>query len=120
MSQTETSFFLAERQVSVRGYNSVSEMYSFGKELGRLIRDGVYPVILYLGDHDPSGINMPLVAARDLTMYAGAEVEVVRLSLNLDQVQAQPTSELRQGDRQALPSLRERVRHPGVLGAGRP
>ena len=87
MSQTETSFFLAERQVSVRGYNSVSEMYSFGKELGRLIRDGVYPVILYLGDHDPSGINMPLVAARDLTMYAGAEVEVVRLALNLDQVQ---------------------------------
>ena len=66
MSQTETSFFSAERQVSVRGYNSVSEMYSFGKELGRLIRDGVYPVILYLGDHDPSGINMPLVAARDL------------------------------------------------------
>ena len=62
-------------------------MYSFGKELGRLIRDGVYPVILYLGDHDPSGINMPLVAAPDLTMYAGAEVEVVRLSLNLDQVQ---------------------------------
>jgi hypothetical protein len=55
MSQTETSFFSAERQVSVRGYNSVSEMYSFGKELGRLIRDGVYPVILYLGDHDPSG-----------------------------------------------------------------
>ena len=88
MSQTETSFFLAERQVSVRGYNSVSEMYSFGKELGRLIRDGVYPVILYLGDHDPSGINMPLVAARDLTMYAGAEVEVVRLALNLDQVTA--------------------------------
>jgi hypothetical protein len=34
-------------------------MYSTGKELGRLIRDGVYPVILYLGDHDPSGINMP-------------------------------------------------------------
>jgi hypothetical protein len=28
---------------------------------------------------------MPLVAARDLTMYAGAEVEVVRLALNLDQ-----------------------------------
>ena len=46
MSQTETSFFSAERQVFVRDYNSVSEMYSFGKELGRLIRDGVYPVIL--------------------------------------------------------------------------
>ena len=30
---------------------------------------------------------MPLVAARDLTRYAGAEVEVVRLALNLDQVQ---------------------------------
>jgi hypothetical protein len=26
----------------------------------------IRPVVLYLGDHDPSGINMPRVAERDI------------------------------------------------------
>jgi len=51
-------------------------------------------------------------------MYAGAEVEVVRLSLNLDQVQELnlPPNFAKETDKR----FRERVRHPGVLGAGRP
>jgi hypothetical protein len=71
---------------AVRGYNSISEMYEMGKEFGDLIDEGVTPVVLYLGDHDPSGINMPRVAQRDLSMFAGEEIEVRRLALNLDQV----------------------------------
>jgi hypothetical protein len=71
---------------AVRGYNSASEMYAAGKEFKRLRLLGVRPVVLYLGDHDPSGINMPRVAQRDLSMFAEAEVDVIRLGLNLDQV----------------------------------
>jgi hypothetical protein len=80
---------------AVRGYNSVSEMYAMGKEFGELVDDDIRPVVLYLGslefsryelDHDPSGINMPQVAQRDLAMFADAGVEVRRLALNMDQV----------------------------------
>src|SRR5262249_4361628 len=70
----------------VRGYNSLSEMYATGKEFQLLIAEGIRPVVLYLGDHDPSGINMPRVAQQDLTMFAGADVEVRRVALNRDQV----------------------------------
>jgi hypothetical protein len=71
---------------AVRGYNSASEMYSTGAEFHSLIRaDHQTPVVLYLGDHDPSGINMPRVAQRDLSMFADADIEVRRVALNLDQ-----------------------------------
>src|SRR5262245_21555874 len=95
---------------AVRGYNSLSEMYATGKEFHRLIDAGIRPVVLYLGDHDPSGINMPRMAHQDLTMFANGgidtdalreldidldlaqsaaeieEIEVHRVALNLDQV----------------------------------
>jgi hypothetical protein len=71
---------------AVRGYNSLSEMYATGKEFRRLLGGGIRPVLLYLGDHDPSGINMPRVAERDLAMFAGTDIEVRRVGLNLDQV----------------------------------
>jgi hypothetical protein len=54
---------------AVRGYNSLSEMYATGKEFQLLIAEGIRPVVLYLGNHDPSGINMPRVAENDLTMF---------------------------------------------------
>jgi hypothetical protein len=65
--------------------------YAAGKEYGALISDrGIVPTVLYLGDHDPSGIDMPRVAERDLKMFAGfPEVPfnmVRRVALNLDQV----------------------------------
>lgn len=76
---------------AVRGYNSSSEMYAAGKEFGRLISErGIAPIVLYLGDHDPSGIDMPRVADRDLKMFAGfpdVPFNIVRrIALNLDQV----------------------------------
>src|SRR5262249_33537327 len=71
---------------AVRGYNSLSEMYATGKEFLRLIDAGIRPVVPYLGDHDPSGINMPRVAEEDLTMFAGDDIEVRRVGLNLGQV----------------------------------
>ena len=66
-------------------------MYAAGKEFGRLISErGIAPIVLYLGDHDPSGIDMPRVADRDLKMFAGfpdVPFNIVRrIALNLDQV----------------------------------
>lgn len=41
-----------------RGYVSASEMYSAAQRLRGYQDDGQVPVILHLGDHDPSGIDM--------------------------------------------------------------
>jgi hypothetical protein len=63
-------------------------MYATGKEFGRLISDEAsIPVVLYFGDHDPSGMNMTDVAREQLAMFADSDIEVRRVALNIDQVE---------------------------------
>lgn len=73
---------------SCRGYTSQSEVWGAAMRLQRHRTAGQEPVILHLGDHDPSGLDM----TRDVTdrielFLRGRPVEVRRLALNMDQVE---------------------------------
>lgn len=67
---------------SCRGYVSQSEMWSAAQ---RLIAQRKECVVLHLGDHDPSGVDMTRDIQDRLTMFE-ADVTVKRLALNGDQV----------------------------------
>jgi hypothetical protein len=71
-----------------KGYSSVSMMHSRGKYI-QSMRDveGKEVHVLYLGDHDPSGIDMTRDVRDRLERYSDGPVDVVRLGLNWDQVQ---------------------------------
>ncbi|MBK3802750.1 hypothetical protein GAY33_26685 [Azospirillum brasilense] len=69
-----------------RGYTSQSEQWRAGKRFARLMEMGKRVVVLHLGDHDPSGIDMTRDTIDRLAMFAGEEVEVRRLALNIEQV----------------------------------
>lgn len=71
---------------SCRGYVSQSEMYEAGKRIARYIRGGQNVVILHLGDHDPSGIDMTRDIRDRLQMFMGG-VEIDRLALNWEQIE---------------------------------
>jgi len=70
-----------------RGYASQSSQYEAGKRLAAYARQGQRPIILHLGDHDPSGIDMTRDNADRIGMFAGRRVEVRRLALNMNQVE---------------------------------
>lgn len=70
-----------------RGYVSQSEQYAAGKRFARLDRQGRQPVVLYLGDHDPSGMDMTRDHVDRLAMFARWPVEVRRLALNMSQIE---------------------------------
>lgn len=70
-----------------RGYNSQSEQWAAGRRFGTYIDRGQVPIVLHLGDHDPSSIDMTRDNESRLSLFAGTEVEVRRLALNWDQVQ---------------------------------
>lgn len=73
--------------IGCRGYTSQTEAYEAGKLFGRLIRRGVTPVVIYLGDHDPSGVDMTRDNEERLSMFAREGVEVRRIALNWDQIE---------------------------------
>ena len=70
---------------SCRGYTSQSAMWAAGQRIIEHTENGQTPIILHLGDHDPSGIDMTRDNQDRLEMFTGG-VEVRRLALNMDQV----------------------------------
>lgn len=70
-----------------RGYSSQSAMYDASKRFIRADQDGV---LLYLGDHDPSGEDMVRDIDERLHMF-GAQVDVRKIALTMKQIkQYQP------------------------------
>jgi hypothetical protein len=72
-----------------KGYSSSSAMYEAGQRLLEAAYNGKRPHVFYLGDHDPSGIDM----TRDITERLGifsldrfSKRNIDRLALNIDQV----------------------------------
>jgi hypothetical protein len=72
---------------SCRGYVSQSEMWRAAMRLRKQERTGKKCLIIHLGDHDPSGIDMTRDIGDRLYTF-GSSVEIDRIALNMDQVEA--------------------------------
>lgn len=79
-NQLEVDFF------ACKGYNSQSEQWRAGQRFADYVRKGQRPVVFHLGDHDPSGIDMTRDNRERIEMFAGTPVQVIRLALNMSQV----------------------------------
>ncbi len=70
-----------------RGYSSQSEQWRAGVRFAEALTRGQIPIVFHLGDHDPSGVDMTRDNQDRLTMFAGQDVTVDRLALNMDQIE---------------------------------
>lgn len=71
---------------ATRGYNSQSEQWRAGRRFARYVSKGQTPIVFHLGDHDPSGIDMTRDNQERLSLFAGVNIQVIRLALNMDQI----------------------------------
>ena len=74
--------------MACKGYLSASEAWRAGRRFLKAINRGQQCVLIHLGDHDPSGIDMTRDNRSRLDIFTElpGEVEVIRLALNMDQV----------------------------------
>ncbi len=70
-----------------KGYASDSALWEAGQRCLRYLGKGQRPIIFHLGDHDPSGIDMTRDNQEKLSMFTGTQVQVVRLMLNMNQIE---------------------------------
>lgn len=71
-----------------KGYVSQSAMWEAGAvRLSKYSDAGQRPVILHLGDHDPSGIDMTRDIEDRLTLFHESSVRVERIALNYSQIE---------------------------------
>ena len=105
---------------SNKGYSSSSSLYGIGQRLrSKNHLEGKSIVVLYLGDHDPSGIDMTRDVEERLTLFSGVPVEVVRIALNMDQVEEfdPPENPVRLKDSRAQSYIEEYGRSSWELDA---
>lgn len=72
---------------SCRGYSSSSGLYEAGKRLAAYHAAGYETIVLYLGDHDPSGVQMTDVSRDRVCMYSRCDVDFRRIALTIPQVE---------------------------------
>ena len=76
---------------SCRGYTSQSEMWSAGMRLVRWAKRGYETIILHLGDHDPSGIDMTRDIDDRLELFClhhgATPPDVIRIALTRAQIE---------------------------------
>ncbi len=72
---------------SCRGYTSQSEMWVAGRRLMDYRDDGQDPIVLHLGDHDPSGIDMSRDIKDRLEEFSEGSIQLDRLALNMSQIE---------------------------------
>lgn len=70
---------------SCRGYVSQSELHGAARRHVGYERNGQSVVVVHLGDHDPSGIDMTRDMQERLELF-GASTEIHRIALNRDQI----------------------------------
>lgn len=75
-----------------KGYSSSSAMYEAGQRFNAKLDEGKSVHVIYLGDHDPSGIDMTRDIDERLQMFAEAHnfsdvsITVHRIALNMPQI----------------------------------
>lgn len=74
---------------SCRGYTAQTSMWEAAQRLIGYARRGQAPVIIHLGDHDPSGVDMTRDVEDRMRLFMGQYgkgFEVRRIALNMNQV----------------------------------
>ena len=79
--ELDVSFF------ACKGYASLSEKWRAAQRLRKMLWNGQTPVILHLGDHDPSGFDMTRDIEARLGLFVGSPVELDRIALNMSQIE---------------------------------
>ncbi|KKL18860.1 hypothetical protein LCGC14_2471310 [marine sediment metagenome] len=70
-----------------KGYSSASMMYKIGQRLLGKSEEDKFITIIYLGDHDPSGLDMDEDIENRLELYSDGVIDVVRVALTYDQIE---------------------------------
>ncbi len=75
--------------MACKGYLSASEAWRAGQRFESKLDEGKKCILIHLGDHDPSGVDMTRDNRERLDLFTRLPggVEVIRLALNMDQIE---------------------------------
>lgn len=73
--------------MACRGYMSASAIYEAGMRYKAAAEEAKELVLIHLGDHDPSGVDMTRDNLKRLEMFSESVISMRRIALNMDQIE---------------------------------
>ena len=70
-----------------KGYTSASSLYRTAQRYRAALAARKKLFVVYLGDHDPSGLDMTRDVGDRLGLFTGLRINVDRIALNMDQIE---------------------------------
>jgi len=95
--------------MACKGYMSASAQWDAGNRFKAAEAEGKRTVLIHLGDHDPSGIDMTRDNQVRVSMFSECEVEIRRIAMNMDQIEkySPPPNPTKVTDSRAKAYMRE-------------
>jgi hypothetical protein len=75
------------RLVCTRGYGMWSRLYREATDISEAMKKGIQPYVLFVTDHDPSGLDLNRFAASILRNYWNIQIVDVRAMLKKQQIE---------------------------------
>lgn len=97
----------------VKGQVSATMLNEMAERFEQAVFNGQHPILLYLGDFDPTGIAIPESIVNKLDEHHGVEVELNRVGLNPDQVSQYNLPESVDAAKATDPNYRKFIRRFG-------
>lgn len=85
---SDAVWYFCTRLNIVRGQVSATMVNAMAERFDKAVMLGKRPILLYLGDLDPSGVAIPKALIRNMAEWHSVEVELIRVALNPDQIAA--------------------------------
>lgn len=83
---SEAIYFYCTRLNVVKGQASATMINNMAERFEKAVFNGQKPILLYLGDFDPSGIAIPESIKSKLMEFHGVDIELRRVGLNAGQI----------------------------------
>jgi len=110
---TEAIYIYCTRLNIVKGQVSATMLNDIGERFEQAVYNGQIPILLYLGDFDPTGIAIPESIQSKLWKFHGVEIELRRVGLNPEQIKQYNLPESFDAAKQTDPNYRKFINRFG-------
>jgi len=114
---------LGVHHMACKGYMSSSSLWRAGRRFKKAREQGLECILIHLGDHDPSGLDMTRDNRERAQLFAhDSAIEVRRIALNMDQIEEHqpPPNPAKETDSRATPYIKEFGKYSWELDALEP
>lgn len=109
--------------MACKGYMSSSALWRAGQRFQKAENEGLKGILIHLGDHDPSGLDMTRDNNKRAELFSGySDITVRRIALNMDQIEEYdpPPNPAKETDSRAAPYIEEFGKYSWELDALEP